>query len=81
MTGYEKLKERYLLCLEKSENICKPVKQAANKDHRSRDREEILLSYRMCGKAVKEKIVTLVKKKKKSSKRPDKGISSWSLYS
>lgn len=80
MTGYEKLKERYLLCLEKSQNVCKPVKQAANKDHSSRGREEMLLSYRMCGKAVKEEIITLLKKKK-SPKRPDKGISSWSLYS
>lgn len=78
MTGYEKLKERDLLCLEKSENICKPVKQVVNKGHSSIGRKEILLSYSMCGKAVKEEIIRLVQK---NPKHPAKRISSWSVYS
>jgi len=65
MTGYEKLEERDLLCLEKSENVCKAVKQSVNKDHSSIGRKEIVLSYRMCGKAVKEEIIRLVLKNPK----------------
>lgn len=52
--------KRDLLCLEKSSNVCKPVKWAVNKGHSSIGRQEILLSYRMCGKAVKEEVIRVV---------------------
>lgn len=54
------LLKRDLLCLEFSSNVCKPVKWAINKDHNSIGRQEILLSYRMCGKAVKEEVIRVV---------------------
>lgn len=49
------------LCLETSSNVCKPVKWAVNKGHSSIGRQEILLSYRMYGKAVKEEVIRVVK--------------------
>lgn len=52
--------KRDLLCLEMISNVCKPVKWAVNKGHSSIGRQEILLSYRMCGKALKEKVIRVV---------------------
>lgn len=56
------LLKRDLLCLEISSNVCKPVKWAVNKDRSSIGRQEILLSYRMCGKAVKEEVIRVFNK-------------------
>lgn len=58
-TGIGHLKKD--LCLEMSSNVCKPVKWAVNKGHSSTGRREILLSYRMYGKAVKEEVIRVVK--------------------
>lgn len=65
--------------------LSKPVKQAVNKDRSSIGRKEILLSYRMCGKAVKEEIIRPAQKNpqkqnKKPPKHPANRISIWSVY-
>lgn len=48
------------LHLETSSNVCKPVKWAVNNGHSSIGRQEILLSYKMYGKAVKEEVIRIV---------------------
>lgn len=55
MTGYEKLKEKALPCLEKS----KDLKKAVNKDAAYSVGRKLCLV--MCGKAVKDEIMGLFK--------------------